>query len=92
MAAEEQSDKMAADVEVCMKQRCVNEFLHKEKNGTHWHPSVLAGHLWRPVSGYYHSEASINSDVKDESCSGWPCTAVTSQNEECLDRGDYVEK
>jgi len=31
MAAEEQSDPMASDVEVCMKKRCVTEFLHAEK-------------------------------------------------------------
>ncbi len=31
MAAEGQSDKMASDMEVCMKQRCVTEFLHVEK-------------------------------------------------------------
>jgi len=34
MTAEEQSDKMVSDVEVCMKQSCVTEFLHAEK----WHP------------------------------------------------------
>ena len=27
-----------------------------------------------------------NSDVKDKPCSGWPCTAVTPQNEEHLDQ------
>jgi hypothetical protein len=31
MTAEEQSDKMVTDMEVCMKQRCVTEFLHAEK-------------------------------------------------------------
>ena len=31
MAAEGQSDKMAFDMEVCMKQRGVTEFLHAEK-------------------------------------------------------------
>ena len=34
MAAEGQSDKMASDMEVRMKQRCVIEFLHAEKNFT----------------------------------------------------------
>jgi hypothetical protein len=34
MAAEGQSDKMASDMEVRMKQRCVTEFLHAEKNCT----------------------------------------------------------
>jgi hypothetical protein len=32
MAAEEQSRKMASHMEVCMKQRCVTEFLHAEEN------------------------------------------------------------
>jgi len=31
MAAEGQSDKLASDVEVWMKKRCVIEFLHAEK-------------------------------------------------------------
>ena len=31
MAAEGLSDKAAPDVEVCMKHRCVIEFLHVEK-------------------------------------------------------------
>jgi len=31
MAAEGQSDRMASDMEVCMKQRCVVKFLHTEK-------------------------------------------------------------
>ena len=28
---EGQSDKMASDMEACMKHRCVNEFFHAEK-------------------------------------------------------------
>ena len=31
VTAEGQSDKMVSDMEVCMKQRCVTEFLHAEK-------------------------------------------------------------
>jgi len=31
MAAEEQSDKMASDVEACVEQSCGTEFLHVEK-------------------------------------------------------------
>jgi len=31
MTAEGQPDKMVSDIEVCMKQRCVIEFLHAEK-------------------------------------------------------------
>lgn len=29
-----QSDRMASNMEVHMKKRCVNEFLHNEKNST----------------------------------------------------------
>ena len=39
MAAEGQSDRMVSDREVCMKQRCVTEFLHGEKmapTDIHW--------------------------------------------------------
>ena len=32
MASEGQSDKMMSDMEMQMKQRCVTEFLHAEKN------------------------------------------------------------
>jgi len=35
IAAEGQSDKMASDIEMDMKQMCAIEFLHAEKNGTH---------------------------------------------------------
>jgi len=31
MAAEEQTSKVESDMEVCMKQRCVTEFLYAEK-------------------------------------------------------------
>jgi len=51
MAAEEQTDRMASDMEVCMKQRCVTEFLHEGKNGTHWQSLMLAERLWSPNSG-----------------------------------------
>jgi len=30
--------------------------------------------------------SSNDSDVKDKPCSGQPCTAVTPQNEDCLDQ------
>jgi len=35
MAAEGQSDRMVAGMEVHMKQRCAIEFFRAEKNGTH---------------------------------------------------------
>ena len=39
MTVEGQSDRMESDMEVCMKQRCVIEFLHVEKmtpTDIHW--------------------------------------------------------
>ena len=53
--AEGHSDKIASDLEVHMKENCATEH-HVEKNGTHWHSSTLAEHLWRPNSGCEHSE------------------------------------
>jgi len=35
VAVEGQSDTAASDMEMCVKTRCVIEFLHAEKNGTH---------------------------------------------------------
>jgi len=34
LAAEGHSDKMTSDMEMCIKQRCVTEFFHAEKNCT----------------------------------------------------------
>ena len=60
------------------------------KHGTHWHSSALTECLWRPNSGCEHSEGSRfscgDSNVEDKPCSGWPWTAVTPQNEECLNK------
>jgi hypothetical protein len=62
-----EDDKVASDMEVCTKQRCVNECLHAERNCSSWHSSTLAERLLRPNSGCENSEA-----VR----SGWLCTAV----------------
>ena len=56
MAAEGLSDKMASNMEVWMKQRCVTELLHARKHGTHWHSLTLTEYLWRPCSEREHSE------------------------------------
>ena len=56
MAAERPSDKTAPDMEVHMEQRCGTEFLHAEKNGTHWHLLLLSECFWRPKSGCEHRE------------------------------------
>ena len=53
-AAEGQSDRMASDMEVHMKQKCVTEFLHMEKMA---YLSTLAKCLWRPNCGCERSEA-----------------------------------
>ena len=47
MAAGRQSDKLASDVEVCMKQRCVLEFLHMGKMV----PSGINRHLLNVYGG-----------------------------------------
>ena len=59
-----------------------------ENNCTHWHSLTLAEHLWTvdvsTVRWWVVRFNSGDSDVKDKLHSGWPCTAVTPQNEECL--------
>ena len=52
-----QSEKIASDIEMSVKQRCVIGFLYLEKNCTHWHSLMLAEHLWRPNSGCEHCQA-----------------------------------
>jgi len=45
LAAEGQSDMMVSDMEVCMKPRCVTEFLHVEKTlPVDMHPCLLNFH------------------------------------------------
>ena len=46
MAAEGHSDKVAPDMEVCMKRKCEIEFLHAEKIvpiDIHWHLRNIYG-------------------------------------------------
>ena len=84
MAAEGKSDRMASDMEVCMKQRGTFLFFHVEKNCAHGHSLMLAEYLWRQSSrsevGLHFS--SGDSDVKDKPCSQQMCTDVTPQKEE----------
>jgi len=86
-AAEGQSDKMAPDMEVHIKQMCIwiPPWL---KHCTQWH-STLAEHSWRPNNGCYHSEAVGGVfqqwwQWQDTLCIGQSCTAVRPQNEEHL--------
>jgi transposase len=90
MTAKRQSDKMAPGMEVCMKQRCVIEFLHVEKiapNDIHRRFLNFYGDQSVDVSTVTHWMArfsSANSDMNDKPHSRGPCTADTPQNEECL--------
>jgi len=83
MVAEGQSDTVASDMEVCMKQRCVTGFLHAEKfAATDTHQCLL-----NVYGGQTVDESTVrqwvghfscgDSDVKDKLCSRQPCTAVT---------------
>ena len=56
MAAEEQSDQMASDMEVCMKQRCVIEFLHEEKKAP--------VDIYRPLLDVYEGQTVDVSSVR----------------------------
>jgi len=92
MTAEGQSDRMASDMEVRMKQRCVTEFLHAEKiapNDNHRRFLDVYGDQTVDVSTVRRWVARFSSgvsDVKDKPRSGRPCTAVTPRNEERLDQ------
>ena len=83
MTTEGQSDKMASDMEVRMKQKCVIEFLHVGKiapNDIHRHLLNVYGDQTVDVSTVRQWVArfsSGDSDMKDKPCSGRPCTAVT---------------
>jgi len=92
MTAEGQSDKMASDMEVRVKQRCVTEFLHAEKmapNDIHQCLLNVYGDQTVDVSTvrwWVVCFSSSGSDLKDKPHSGQPCTAVTPRNEEHLDQ------
>ena len=93
MTAEGQSDKMASDMEVRMKQRCVIEFLHAEKiapNDINRRLLNVYGDQTVDVSTVRRWVARFSTvataTLKDKPRSGRPCTAVTSRNEELLDQ------
>ena len=84
MAAEGQSDTMASDMEVCMKQRCVIEFLHKEKIASvdiYQHFECF----WRPTSGCEHSET-----VDDVFQQRWQWQWVISTGRDIYEHGMYL--
>ena len=74
-----------------MKQRCVTKFLHAEKiapNDIHWRSlNVYRDQMdVSTVRQWVARFSSGDSAGKEKPCSGWPCTAVTPQNEEHLDQ------
>ena len=83
---------MTSDMKVCMKQRCVVEFLHVETVAL----TEFDQHLLNIYGGKTMDVSTVrqrmvhfsnsNNNVKDEPCSRWPCTAVTPRNEEHLDQ------
>ena len=86
MAAEGKSDRMVSDMEVCMKQRCVTEFLYAEKKtaAIDSHQCLLNIYGDQTVNVSTATQwvvhvhfSSGNNDVKDKLQSRWPCTAVT---------------
>ena len=87
MTAEGQSDKMASDMEVRVKQ-----ILHAEKiapNDIHRRLLNVYGDQTVDVSTVRQWVAcfsSGDSDVQDKPRSGRPCTSVTPRNEERLDQ------
>jgi len=90
MAAEGHSDKMASNVEVHMKQRCVIEFLRVGKMAPTDIPWCLLNIYedqtvnMSAVRQWVLCFSSGGNNVKDKPCSGWLCIAVALQNEEHL--------
>jgi len=83
MAAEGQSDKMASDMKMWMKQMCEIEFLHVEKIAStdiHQHMLNIDGDQTVDVSTVRQWEVHFSSDnnnVKGKPHSRQQCTAVT---------------
>ena len=90
MAAEEQPDRRVSDMEVCMKERSVIEFLHEEKMAsTDIHQCLLNVDGNQPVDVSTVRWLMVcfsrgGSNVKVKPCCGQRCTMVAPQNEECL--------
>ena len=83
MAAEGQSDKVVSDMEAWMKQRCVSEFLHKEKTASiniHQHLLNVDGDQTVDVSTVRQLAVCFSRsdrDMKDELCYEQPLAYVT---------------
>ena len=83
------SDRTASDMEVCMEQRHITEFLlHGEEmahSDIHQHLLNIHGDPAADVSTVRWWVVHFSSsNMKDKPCSGWLCTAVSPQNEEQL--------
>ena len=93
MAAEGQSDRMVSDMGVCMKHRCVIEFLHAEDMAPiDIHQCLLNSYVDQPVgvSTVKHWVVWFSSGSSKVPCSGYPCAAVTPRKEECLNQLIHV--
>ena len=92
MTTVEQSDKLASDMEMRMKQKSATKFIHEEKFALNEIPRHLLnvyGDQTMDVSTVRRWVArfvSGDSDVKNKPSSGRPCTAFTRRTEECLDQ------
>jgi hypothetical protein len=86
IAAEEQSNKMACDMEVSTNQRCVTEFLHVEEIALLDIRQFLLKDYGdqmvnvSTVCQWVVCFSSGDNDVRDRPHSRWPCTAVSKQN------------
>ena len=83
------SDTMTSDMEVCMKQRCDTEFCCVEKMapiGIHQCLLNVCEDLRVDVSTVREWVVRFSRNMKDKPHSCQPSTAVTPQNEECLDQ------
>jgi transposase len=97
MTAEGQSDKIASDMEVRMKQRCVIEFLHAEKiapNDIHRSLLNVYGDQRVDVSTVRRWVARISSgdsDVKDKPRSGHSCHTTKRRASRSADPREWAD-
>jgi len=90
IAAEGQSDKMAFDIEACLKQKSRDESLHAGKmapTDIHQHLLNIYGDQTVDITAVRQWAvhfSSDNSNVKEKSCFRQPHTDVTLRNEEQL--------
>ena len=96
-ATEEQSDRIASDMELCMKQRCVMEFLHAEEMAPidiHWCLLNVSGDQTVDVSTMRWWMVHFSSGDSDHPY--W-CRFLSMRHAHCWQKclatgGDYVEK